>query len=158
MSIITKIKKFIGLDHFKDYAWLNSIQCNENWKKDRVVDGVYTLNGEGNCNLLLEVDAFLSLENNFQGIIIGKQNSTLRIKRKFSGIISCTHLIICGEADITGNLSAQTLIGKKNILFRKLNIKPINENQIFQLQDLFGLSIDEFESKYPDFYKKPIIS
>ena len=150
MSLSIKLRHFLGIDQWRDYWWLNSTEYNESWVEDREVKETCKLQRKSKCNLLLEENVCISIDSEFEGIVIGKKESTVRINNQFSGLISCD-LLICGpNAKIAGDLLINKLIISEGIMFEVTATmgKLIYDSIPLSLSDIRGLSPLEFMKKY----------
>lgn len=140
----------MGIDQLKDYWWLNATEYNKSWVEDREVKETCKLQGKSKCNLLLGENVRISIDNEFEGIVIGKKESTVRINDRFSGLISCD-LLICGpDAKIAADLFINKMVISEGILF-DVNArmgKTIHESIPLSLADIKGLSPLELMRKY----------
>jgi len=150
MSFVKKVKHFFRIDKYSDYLWINSKEYDSIWLEDRVIFASCRLTAKSKCNIILEENTCLSIENEFEGIIIGKAGFAVRIKNKFSGIISCDILICYPETEINGDLFINKLKVSKEMEFvgnATLGSLILDKFPI-ELPDIRNLTVPKFLKKY----------
>lgn len=149
MSLLVKIKNFLGLDIRQDYLWLNSKENSENLTGSHEISETCRLTGNCKSNLILSEGVCLSVENEFEGIIIGKKNCIVRITNSFIGLIACEFLICSTGAKVKGDIYIEKLAISEGIDFNvSANQKRLEEMIDPKLSDLNNISVKEYKEKY----------
>lgn len=150
MNWLVQLRNSLGLDSQRDFWWLESTKITEDLEKPMLIDETTQLLGNCKTNLILAENVCLSIENKFAGIIIGRRNSRVRIRGKFTGILVCDELIITGESEVSGEIKTEKLYVIPGSIFKvKAGLGRLkNKMKNIRIAELNTLTVDEFKEKY----------
>ena len=148
MSLYIKVKNFLGIDFQRDYLWLNAKEYSGELEETFKIKQTCRLTRKCKSKIILGEGVNLSIENEFEGIVIGKK-STIKVSNSFKGLLACQMLICSQGTKIDGDIYIEKLLVSEKVDFNvSVNQIEIEEMIYPEIEDLRNNSIKELKEKY----------